>query len=198
VHHARFCEYGVRERVAGSVGYDTFVDVIISERIVTRMSHHFRPLSALHRLRRSHTTYERARHVLVSISPLSEKVDRGKLNFMSELWFPGRPPMCSDQILPLFTRYFETLLDLGESKNGTALELLENIQDDALMYIEGENATCLNTDPILTKLKEMLINTTEAARLAYLHQAWSEILTLAISTSLVCQELAEALERVTV
>lgn len=106
--------------------------------------------------------------------------------------------MCSDQILPLFTRYFETLLDLGESKNGTALELLENIQDDALMYIEGENATCLNTDPILTKLKEMLINTTEAARLAYLHQAWSEILTLAISTSLVCQELAEALERVTV
>lgn len=94
-------------------------------------------------------------------------------------------------------QYTEDLMDLAESKNGTAVELLENIQDDALMYIEGESSECLDTDPVLTKLKETLINTTEAARLAYQQQAWSDVLTLAANMGIVCDELAKALDSVT-
>jgi len=135
--------------------------------------------------------------VPANISTLSEKADKGTLYFMSTLWFPGRPPMCSDILLPLFTQYLEILMDLAESKNGTAIELLENIQDDALMYIEGENSACLDTDPVLTKLKEMLVHTTEAARLAYLQQEWGDILTLAANMDIVRDELAKALNSVT-
>lgn len=104
--------------------------------------------------------------------------------------------MCSNVLLPLFTQYIENLLDLAETKNGTVLEILENIQEDLLGYINEESTACLDTDPVLNKLRELLQNTLNGALFCYLNQQWPDLMQLTMIVMEIRDELAARLEEV--
>lgn len=117
--------------------------------------------------------------------------------FMS-LWYPGRPPFCSDELIWLLTQYIETLHELNVDHDGHKLEVLFLLADEALIYVEDESDSCNGTDSVLNNLRELFHKATEGAKLAFQNQAWDSLFEIATNITVVRDELREKHEEVTV
>jgi hypothetical protein len=116
---------------------------------------------------------------------------------MSDLWYPGRHPFCSEEVIDLLGHAIEALTLLVSSEDGTHLESLEGVTDAALITIGGENEECLGTDENLHSLYALFADTFKGAVLFYKGKAWRNIYELATNMQVARDQLIEAVEGAT-
>jgi hypothetical protein len=112
------------------------------------------------------------------------------------LWYPGRPPFCSDEVIWLLTQFVDTLHELTAAQDATRLQVLEAIAEDALSEIEAESAECNGTDRVLNTLRTLFNDAFKGAVLAYQNQAWDSIFEIATNMLVIRDELREEHEKV--
>lgn len=111
------------------------------------------------------------------------------------LWYPGRPPFCSDELIWLLTQFVETLHELNATQDATRLQILDVIAEDALTEIARENDTCHGTDRVLNTLRKLFEDAPVVAQKA--HQERKEHILLDIATDILVirDELREEHEK---
>lgn len=113
------------------------------------------------------------------------------------LWYPGRPPFCSDELIWLLTQFVETLHELNAEQDGTKLEVLELLADEALTHIEEESNECHGTDSTLNSLRKLMEEAFKGATLAFQNRAWDSLFEIATNILVVRDELREKHDEVT-
>lgn len=116
---------------------------------------------------------------------------------MSTLWYPGRPPFCTDELVLLLDTFVETLHELNAAQDVTRLEVLELVKDDALVTIEEESEECLGTDSLLNNLRTLFDDAMTVAHNAFERKDWNSLLELATNMLVVRNELKEKQAEVT-
>jgi hypothetical protein len=119
------------------------------------------------------------------------------LGLMSELWYPGRPPFCSESVISLLGQFVEELLNLVAHEDGSRLDVLEDICEAALDVVGTENEDCLGTDENLQGLYALFADSMRGAIVFYKAGAWKNIYDLATNMTVVRNQLIETLEGVT-
>lgn len=115
---------------------------------------------------------------------------------MSQLWFPGRPPMCSNELIWLTGQFAETLFELIANRDPDKLGVLECITADALFHIIDESEECLGTDDVLNNIQELFEKSMNGAITYYKAGAWDHLLELATSMTTVRDQLIEEMGKV--
>ena len=116
---------------------------------------------------------------------------------MSDLWYPGRHPFCTKEVIDLLSHAIEALLKLIAEEDGTHLETLEGVCDAALITLDEESNECLGTDENLHSLYALFADTFRGAVLFYKGKAWKNIYELATSMQVVRDQLIETMEGAT-
>lgn len=116
---------------------------------------------------------------------------------MSELWYPGRHPFCSKEVVDLLNQAVETLTFLIANEDGTRLIALEKICVDGITITEDELEDCLGTDDNLHLLRALFIDTCVGAPKFYQAKAWEQLLELATQLTVARNALIEIMEGAT-
>lgn len=115
---------------------------------------------------------------------------------MTQLWYPGRPPFCSNDLMYCLTHAVECLFEVIAEKQALPLEVLDQVVAEALYLIEKESDDCLGTDKTLNKLRELFENSLKIAHLLYQNNAWPDLIELATNLLVVRNELAEHVKKI--
>jgi hypothetical protein len=115
----------------------------------------------------------------------------------SKLWYPGRVPMCTDEVIWLFSRLAETLHQLAKTRDGTLLGVVDTIVEDAQAHLLRESVDCLHTDETIKNLLEFCKTVLEASHALYNNRSWRGITNLTVTTVALRDELKDALAQVT-
>ena len=116
---------------------------------------------------------------------------------MSDLWYPGRHPFCSKEIVGLLDQAIETLTLLIVEEDGTYLLPLEKICVDGITLTEDELDDCFGTDDNLHNLHALFVNTCAGAPKFYQAKAWEHLLELATQLRIAQNALIEIIEGAT-
>lgn len=114
------------------------------------------------------------------------------------LWYPGRPPFCTDKLICLFTHFVDSTHKLIITYDVTHLTILNSVAAAIDALITQENNECNGTDHILNALCTLLTNT-----LAGIHAAWqirdfNNLFEIATNIQLICDILKEEHEKIVV
>lgn len=111
------------------------------------------------------------------------------------LWYPGRAPFCSSELLPLFKTYIDTLHILCATRHTDAVTKLNMVHCDILDLIETESQECNGTDRILNELRKFFDTSEDAINLAFRNKKYDTILETSIALNVIHDELAETLAK---
>lgn len=116
---------------------------------------------------------------------------------MSDLWYPGRHPFCTPELIDLLGYAIEALARLIAEEDGSQLDTLEGVCDAALIAITEESEACLGTDENLQSLHSLFLDSFKGAVQFYKGKAWRNIYELATNLALARNQLIEAVEGAT-
>lgn len=119
------------------------------------------------------------------------------LGDMVDLWYPGRPPFCSQQLIKYLDEIIDILAFTISDQSGERLPNLEAICSAAVTLIADENADYLDTDESLNGLYSLFEDTYRGALLFYRGQAWEQLMSLATHLGVAQNYLINALEGAT-
>lgn len=115
----------------------------------------------------------------------------------SQLWYPGRVPLCTNELLWLLTQLAENLHKLSKTRDGTYLGIIDTIVGDAIHVLSEESASCLHTDETIKSLVEFLNTTCQASHLLYDKRSEEGLVNLVVTTVALRDELRDELEKTT-
>lgn len=107
------------------------------------------------------------------------------------LWIPGRPPLCSQDLLPNFRHIIQCLLEIVVTQSGEKLNELDCWITDAFHLVVVESEECLGTDEVLNAFHELLQATMPSAILYSRANMWPQLQELATHYVTVCDQLEE-------
>jgi hypothetical protein len=109
---------------------------------------------------------------------------------MTDVWYPGRPPLKSPEIIQGLTHYIDAL-QRGQ------IEQANRICDDLMDVLEEESDDCLASDTNINALISTLPNTFKAATLCVQHGHWDALEDLIASIDVVRWALINRLDAAT-
>jgi hypothetical protein len=100
------------------------------------------------------------------------------------IWYPGRIPLCSVQVIQGLEQYIETLNQAIKTKSSESIEKAERIYQDIYETLWQEGIDCLGSDTDINDLLTLLARSNQAAHLCAKADCWHdlEIITNALST----------------
>jgi hypothetical protein len=104
--------------------------------------------------------------------------------------------MCTPAVVKLLSLEIKTLADLIETGAGDELLKFHRINHDLFLLVDEESEDCLNTDRVLTRLRDMVKQVAEAVNLFYANNAWDELLEIAETLVTARDDLATHLSEV--
>ena len=113
---------------------------------------------------------------------------------MTDVWYPGRPPLRSPEIIEGLTHYVAALEVCGHQCAPEYLEMAEKVGQHILDVLEDESADCLGSDTDTNELIEMLPETFKAAVLCVQHGHWDALEDITASVDAVRWALINKLE----
>lgn len=116
---------------------------------------------------------------------------------MTDVWYPGRPPLRSPEIIEGLTHYVAALEVCGHQCAPEYLEMAEKVGQHILDVLEEESADCLGSDTDTNELIEMLPETFKAAVLCVQHGQWDDLEDITASVDAVRWALINKLEAAT-
>lgn len=116
---------------------------------------------------------------------------------MSQLWYPGRVPFCTDELVQQLSLFVEVLHELTATQDSTRLQMLELIKDDAIVTLDRERRECFGTDATLNNLHQLFNDAMRVSLGAFRSGNWDALFELATNMLVVRDELMEEQEKVT-
>ena len=116
---------------------------------------------------------------------------------MSDIWFPGRTPLCCRELLEDLSQIGESICLLLQTKDSCHLEVIEALINNCLLLIDTESNDCLSSDATLNNLRTFFEEVAKASMVFYKNNAWQTLRELATCVFAVRGELAEALIKTT-
>lgn len=93
----------------------------------------------------------------------------------SDLWYPGRIPLCTPQVIRGLGQYTEALRSTVELQDTTYVEVADRIHRDIYEVLFEEGKDCLGSDTDINSLLNMLIQAQEAVELCAEQKCWDEL-----------------------
>lgn len=116
---------------------------------------------------------------------------------MTDIWYQGRPPLCSERLIWLLNQYIEVLQELLATQDKSYIDQLHCLVGDALDHIEPESEDCYHSDKHLNNLGQFFAQSYQAVQLFCQGNAWEELLDLTATIMLVRDQLIAAQEGAT-
>jgi hypothetical protein len=104
---------------------------------------------------------------------------------MADLWYPGRIPLCTQEILPALRLYVHMLQDAVLHEDGNMVIQARGPQTHVLNFLTAEARACLGSDTDINGLIELLRNSYHAAAVCCQRNDWNSV-----------AEIAEAIDEV--
>jgi hypothetical protein len=94
---------------------------------------------------------------------------------VSDIWYPGRPPLSTPDIIAGLTYYTDALQGCADQCTSACLERAEQICADTLAVLNEESDDCLGSDTDVNALIDFLPQSLRAAVLCVKHERWDEL-----------------------
>jgi hypothetical protein len=94
---------------------------------------------------------------------------------MTDVWYPGRPPLRTPEILAGLTHYLGALQVCVDQCTSAYLEQAEKISDHVMEILQEESRDCLGSDTDINALMELLPQSFAAAVLCVKHGHWDTL-----------------------
>lgn len=94
---------------------------------------------------------------------------------MTDVWYPGRPPLKTPEIVEGLTHYLGALQVCADQCTSAYLEQAEQICDHILTVLQEESDDCLGSDTDINSLIELLPQSFHAAVLCVKHGCWDDL-----------------------
>lgn len=93
----------------------------------------------------------------------------------SPLWYPGRIPLCTPQVVYGLQQYIDTLRTAAIYQDTTSIGKTNRIYQDihAILYEEG--CSCLGSDADINNLLALLTHTQQAVEACAQHSCWDDL-----------------------
>lgn len=94
---------------------------------------------------------------------------------MTDVWYPGRPPLKTPEIVEGLTHYMGALQVCADQCTAEYLERAKRICDHIMEILQEESDDCLNSDTDINALMELLPRSLRAAALCVKHARWDAL-----------------------
>jgi hypothetical protein len=94
---------------------------------------------------------------------------------MTDVWYPGRPPLKTPEIVEGLTHYLGALQVCADQCTSAYLEQAEQICDLVMDILQEESDDCLGSDSDINALIELLPQSFHAAVLCVKHGRWDDM-----------------------
>lgn len=115
---------------------------------------------------------------------------------MSDVWYPGRPPLKTPEIIQGVSGYARALARCSDEATSEYLEEAERWHDDVLSVLKEEAHDCLSTDPDINGMIEALPQTLHAAKACVGQREWELLDGLAAQIEALSWALRGALDAI--
>lgn len=93
----------------------------------------------------------------------------------NDLWYPGRIPLCTRQVIRGLQHYIETLHTAIYQQDATQITVANRIHQDIYKVLYEEGCSCLGSDADINNLLTMLIRAQQAAELCAQQNCWDDL-----------------------
>lgn len=93
----------------------------------------------------------------------------------SDLWYPGRIPLCTSQVVRGLTLYLEALRTATEREDTNYILVAGHIHEDIHKILYAEGLDCLGSDTDINDLLALLEQTQQAVEACAQRNAWDDL-----------------------
>jgi len=93
----------------------------------------------------------------------------------SDLWYPGRIPLCTPQVVRGLDSYIEALQTAIVRQDTTYIEVANRIHQDIYATLFEEGRSCLGSDTDINSLLTLLMRSQQAAVLCAQRNCWEDL-----------------------
>lgn len=116
---------------------------------------------------------------------------------MSDVWYPGRPPLRTPEIVEGLTHYLGALQGCADQCTSAYLEQANQICDHVLSILQEESDDCLGSDTDINALMKLLPQSFRAAVLCATQDAWDNLEEIISNIDAVRWSLIYKLDKIT-
>jgi hypothetical protein len=93
----------------------------------------------------------------------------------SDLWYPGRIPLCTPQVIRGLEQYLEALRSSVEKQDTTYVHVARRVHEDIHAVLYEEGLDCIGSDTDINDLLTLLLRTQQAVEACAERDLWNDL-----------------------